>query len=547
MLKKPVQTNTRLSRILPFAFGSLFLLMLVNALISQSSTKTLVQSVGSVTHSYQVKGKLKQLEKLLVDGETGQRGYIFTGKENFLEPYINANQELKVNFAELYTLLQDNPEQTKKLTEVQKLASDKLEEMAETITLKRAGKNKQLMDLVVSGQGKKIMDDIRNKLAEMNEVETILLSERQKAATQAEQWMSVSSVAVPLAAIIFGLVILFFIGKKVVSPINEVARLIAISSQEIAATVEQHERTAIMQASSVNQTSTTMIELGASSRHSAEQAESAAENARLVLNLAESSTEGARQVLSLAESSAEGARQVLNLAEEGSKRVRQTVEEMSILKEKVALITDQMIRLNDQTGRIGSITNIVTDLAAQTNMLALNAAVEAARAGSNGKGFGIIASEIRQLANESKKSAHTITSLVTAIQSAMNSTVMATEEGRKTTESSIKLSQETAEAFSSVTQAIDEIVLAASTSVTKAINEVILSNQENSLKTTNEIVINSQQISLTAKQQAVAIQQVIEVMANLNQGAAETASGISQTKIGIQNLNEAAQNLNSVV
>jgi methyl-accepting chemotaxis protein len=514
----PATNKVRLTQILPLSFGALFLLMVVSGAISKWSANTLVASVGWVTHTYQIKEDLKELEKLLVDAETGQRGFIFTGQEDFLWPYTNASERLDDHFDVLKSLLKDNPEQLKRLREVRNLSSHKMSELAETIVLKRAGKEQQLRALVLSGKGKKIMDDIRGQLAEMTEAENQLLAERQKAASQAEQGINFSSLVVPLAGISLGSAILFLISRKVVSPIDEVVSSLASSSTEIAATVEEQERIATQQAASVNQTTSTMTELGASARATAEQAESSAESAR--------------QVLKLAESSAESARQVLKLAEGGTKTVERTLEEMSVLKEKVAALAEQILRLSEQTNQIGSITNIVGDLANQTNMLALNAAVEAVRAGEYGRGFGVVAAEIRKLADQSKRSAEKMNALVGAIQSAINSTVTVTEEGRRTAQEGIKLSRETAEAFRSVTQAIEDVVL---------------SNQETSVQAISDVAVSSQKISLTAQQQAAAIGQVITAMNALNEAAAQTASGISQTKAGIQKLNEAAQSLKDVV
>lgn len=308
------------------------------------------------------------------------------------------------------------------------------------------------------------------------------------------------------------------LANRTTKSINSIVNSITSSTTEIAATVEQQERVATQQAASVNQTTATMTELGTSSRVSAEQAESAAENAR--------------KVLALAESSAAGSRQVLDLAERGTQTVERTLAGMSTLKEKVGLIGKQTSQLTEQTNQIGSITNIVSDLASQTNMLALNAAVEAVRAGEHGRGFGVVATEIRKLADQSKQSAQKINALILGIQSAIDSTVTATDEGRKTAEESIKLSQETATAF---------------TEVTDAINDIVLSKQQTSLIAINDIVVGSQQISLNAKQQAIAIEQVVDAMNNINQGASQTASGITQTKVGIQKLNEAAQDLKAIV
>jgi methyl-accepting chemotaxis protein len=146
-------------------------------------------------------------------------------------------------------------------------------------------------------------------------------------------------------------------------------------------------------------------------------------------------------------------------------------------------------------------------------MLALNAAVEAVRAGEHGRGFGVVASEIRKLADQSKKSAEKINQLVADIQRAVDLTVRVTDQGNLTVAEGVKIARETAEAFTGVAAAIDRVVA---------------SNKE---------------IALTAKQQAVSIQQVLAAMNYISTGAQQAAGGITQTKEGTQKLNQAAQNL----
>lgn len=293
----------------------------------------------------------------------------------------------------------------------------------------------------------------------------------------------------PLTAIILGIALSIAIAKPLDKALKGIINMIVSSSTEIAATIEQQERIAVQQAASVNQTTTTMDELGASSRQSAMQAESALENAS----------------------------HVLNMAAEGSKVVQKTQQGMLTLTEKVGGIAEQVLHLSQQTNQIANITNLVSDLANQTNMLAINATVEAVRAGEQGKGFGVVAREIRRLADQSKQSAAEINDLINDIQNAINKTVMVTDEGNTTLYNSLKLAEGTAETFNHVANAI------------------------------NSVVVSSQQIYLNTKQQALAIEQVVDAMNALNKGAAETASGITQSRIGTQKLNQAALNLRYVV
>jgi len=293
----------------------------------------------------------------------------------------------------------------------------------------------------------------------------------------------------PLTAIILGIALSIAIAKPLDKALKGIINMIVSSSTDIAATIEQQERIAVQQAASVNQTTTTMDELGASSRQSAMQAESALENAS----------------------------HVLNMAAEGSKVVQKTQQGMLTLTEKVGGIAEQVLHLSQQTNQIANITNLVSDLANQTNMLAINATVEAVRAGEQGKGFGVVAREIRRLADQSKQSAAEINDLINDIQNAINKTVMVTDEGNTTLDNSLKLTEGTAETFNHVANAI------------------------------NSVVVSSQQIYLNTKQQALAIEQVVDAMNALNKGAGEAASGITQSRIGTQKLNQAALNLRYVV
>ncbi|MEG4883759.1 CHASE3 domain-containing protein [Microcoleus sp. K1-B6] len=483
------QNIIRLSKVVPLGFGSIFLLMISTGLATKFSMDNLAEAIEWQTHTYVVKTNLQALEKDLLDAETGQRGFIFTGKEEFLEPYKKGQLGFYTKVNETRKLIKDIPEQVKTLEKVENLGQQKLDELAETISLKRAGKEPELRALVLSGKGKILMDELRDKLAEMLNVEDNLLVQRTKIAKHSEQLATTVSIGGTVVAVVFGSFIVLFIFAKIIRPINEVANTIASSSTEIAATVEQQERTAAQQSSSVNQTTITMDELGAASQQSAQQAQAGAESAR----------------------------QALKITEKGTLAVEQTLESMTILKENVGAIAAQILKLSEQTHQIGNISTDVTDLANQTNMLALNASVEAVRAGENAKGFTVIATEIRKLADKSKKSAEKINRLVDDIKNAINSTVTVTKEGTKTVEEGTKISQETAAAFSEIANAV------------------------------NNVVLNNQQISLTAQQQAVAIQQVVEAMNSLNLSAKETASGITQTKVGTQQLNEAAHNLNSIV
>jgi hypothetical protein len=280
-----------------------------------------------------------------------------------------------------------------------------------------------------------------------------------------------------------------FFADRIIKYIRRAIATITTSANEIVDTVQVQEISVNQQANSAISTTDSINEL---------------ENI---------STETAQQ----ADASATGAKQALSLAEAGTQAVQKTIHEMSDLRDRVDEIAVQIANLGEQTGQITTVSDLVSDLAKQTNMLALKAAVEAARAGEQGKGFGVVAGEIRKLADESKKSAQKINDLATDIQTSINRTVMTTDRGTKTVTEGIQLAENTAATFVGVADAVSNVFL------------------------------NSQQISSSTKRQATAIQQVLGAMNTISQGSQESAVGMHKVKTSTQELTQIADELQAAV
>ncbi|WP_448572238.1 methyl-accepting chemotaxis protein [Trichothermofontia sp.] len=446
------------------------------------------EASSAVTHASQVLDEVNRITVQLNVASRATRGYLLQKNETSAQSFRDAQAAYKTSLATLQSLIV-SPQQKENLRAVTALAEDRLSLNQGFIDLVDQGKPELAVQAWRQDNGRSKAEDTAKALLVMDAYERDLVNQaraQEEKALQDLQRLLIWASALSLTAsgVIGTLVI-----RRASQQMNEAASVIASSTTEIASSIEEQERSSSHQAASVSQTTTTMDELGASSRQSAEQAEAAAA----------------------------GAQQALGLADNGTRAVERTIQGMATLKTKVSAIAEQILRLSEQTSQIGSISGLVSDLANQTNMLALNAAVEAVRAGEHGKGFSVVAGEIRKLADESKKSAERIGDLVTDIQNAINATVMATDEGTKTVDEGVRIAQETSDAFSGVANAV------------------------------NNVVLNNQQISLNIKQQAIAIQQVVDAMNALNVAAKETTGGISQIRIGTQRLNEAAQNLKAIV
>ncbi|MGC9524896.1 MAG: CHASE3 domain-containing protein [Limnospira sp.] len=482
-------SKIKLGPVIRVGFGITFFLMGGLGILSWTTINRLHETNRWVKHTYEVIVNLKSLEKSMIDTETGQRGFLVADRESFLEPYFQGKEDVEIRVAEIRDLTRDNPVQQENIDDLWRLIDLKLRDIEVNIQLKKDNREEEIMARFLTQEGKRKMDEVRAAIAAMIQIEEDLLRDREMDTENLSQLATAINIAGTATGIVLGILILIFIGREVVRPIDWVADQIGSSSSEISSTVEQQERTAKNQAAATNQTSTTMDELAASSRQCAEQAETAALEARAALSLSEG----------------------------GSRAVERTLQGMGILQDKVAAIATQIQHLSEQTHQIGEISRLVSNLANQTNMLALNAAVEAVRAGEQGKGFSIVSGEIRKLADQSKSSAKKINVLVNEIQKAIDETGSATEQGTKTVAENVGIAEETARAFSGVTSSV------------------------------NNIVTSSQQISLSVKEQATAIEQVLIAMNALNQASQETAIGITQVKEGTHRLNDAALQLRSIV
>jgi methyl-accepting chemotaxis protein len=201
----------------------------------------------------------------------------------------------------------------------------------------------------------------------------------------------------------------------------------------------------------------------------------------------------------------------------GQKAVRQNIAEMAHIKERVESIAENIMALSEQTQQIGEIIATVSDIAVQSNMLALNASVEAARAGEHGKGFAVVASEVRNLAQQSRHATAQVKTILSDIQSGIDTTVMATEEGTKVVDSGVRLVAETQAVIEQLTNVIDESAQAAI------------------------------QLVAGGQQQASGVAQIAVAMQSINQATQQSLASAHQVERTAQDLNELSLGLTETV
>jgi methyl-accepting chemotaxis protein len=179
---------------------------------------------------------------------------------------------------------------------------------------------------------------------------------------------------------------------------------------------------------------------------SQEQAASAEEAARMVKQVSVSVT----QVLRNAQAGTEAWKSTAKSAEMGARTTYETVEGMKKIKEAMDLVSLRVADLGERSKEIGSIVATIDDIAAQTNLLALNAAIEAARAGEQGRGFAVVADEVRKLAERSSIATKEIASLIGSIQAGVSEAVKAMGRGGKEVESGYNLAADAGKALDDI-------------------------------------------------------------------------------------------------
>jgi methyl-accepting chemotaxis protein len=255
---------------------------------------------------------------------------------------------------------------------------------------------------------------------------------------------------------------------ELVARVRETSSVLASVANELRSAVKESAAATTEQSSAVAETSATIEELAAT-------ASGIADNARAVAVAAE-----------------------------------QTGDTMRDMQEKVEAIAARSLTLGERSQKIGEILGLINEIAEQTNLLALNAAIEAARAGEAGKGFAVVASEVRKLAERSLRSTELIREIITAVQDETNATIMATEQGSRQ-------AREVGELMSSTATMLEESILA--TQQQKSAADQVAGAMVQIRQSASQLVAEAEQRSTTAAQVEELAAQLERTLAGHQNGA----------------------------
>ncbi|WP_448211388.1 methyl-accepting chemotaxis protein [Colwellia sp. MEBiC06753] len=230
----------------------------------------------------------------------------------------------------------------------------------------------------------------------------------------------------------------------------------------------------------------------------------------------------AQQVAASSAGAAEAARDADIEANKGQQTVEETIAAITNLSEEIIHAAEVINQLSNDADNIGNVLNVIKDIADQTNLLALNAAIEAARAGEMGRGFSVVADEVRTLANRTQQSTEEIQTMIERLQAGASNAVSVMESSQTKGQQTVEKTAEAKQSLATITQSVGVI---------NEMNTQIATAAEQQTAVANEISVNVQQVADIAEESSVRALELTATAEQLIQLEQQLSNIVNQFKV----------------
>jgi len=551
-------------------FAAVLLLLIISICISFIQITSLSDSYTDLVEDKAMKAvEIKDLQVAVKQEIIAMRGYLLSGDSQTLQNYTDAASDYRKSYDELLPKFK-MPEFVKMLEEVNQIEGEYVQFTEKVFDLKKQNKVAEY-EALTSSEGISLvlrLDEAVNKLS-ASQHDLLVTGSTQNAEKVKSTIMVV--LVVGIISILVGIAISLVIGRIISRPVIELANsalkmaegdlsvkpIKVKNKDEIGDLVSSFNLMAqnlrmVIEKVSINssQTAASAEELTASAEQTARATEQIATSIQVIASGAETQVDSANDSSTAMNEMTIGIQQIAETSSSVSESAIETSLEANLGNESLQKMIDQMNTINDavadsalgvkQLGElskeIGNIIGVITGIADQTNLLALNAAIEAARAGEHGKGFAVVADEVRKLAEQSKESADQIAGLITRIQVETIEAVQAMEVGTTEVATGRLIVDETGKRFEKILVSIEQVT-AQIQEVTAISEEMSASTEEVSASIGEMANIaqhsaeNTQDVASASEEQLASMEEIAASATILSKMAEDLQETVQQFKL----------------